>query len=180
LNSRLVALSAIALFTLWALASARAFGDPLQNAFDQRQGNYDFQLKTDPINPVEHNPTKIILRIGSIDGTDIVDLPITLRIVDSNGTVLQKSSPILLTGGHFAYDYTFQKPGRYAVYADITDYAYTGQTLTFTVPVNVGSSLDFLYLVAPACIAAVIGGLVARRIMKGRAIVRTRTGKTQP
>jgi hypothetical protein len=168
-----VALSTIALFAVWALASSRAFADPLQNAFDQRQGNYDFQMKTDPINPIEHTPTKIILRIGSIDGTDIVDLPITLRIVDSNGTLLQKSSPILLTGGHFAYEYTFGKPGKYAIYADINDYSYTGQTLTFTFLVNVGSAFDFLYVVIPIGVAVAIGGLALRQIIRRRSALRT-------
>ena len=149
------------------------FADLLQNALDQRQGNYDFQLKTDPSKPIDNSPTKIILRVGSIDGTDIVDLPITLKIVDSNGNVLQKTNPILMTGGHFVYDYTFDKPGTYAIYADINDYSYSGQTLTFTFLLNVGSPYDFLYVVVPVCLAVVTGTMITRKVIKRKSALGT-------
>jgi hypothetical protein len=172
LSIRLAALLALYLFLASALVQARSFGDLLQNAFDQRQGNYDFQLKTEPSKLVDHSPTKIILRVGSVDGTDIVDLPITLRIVDSDGNVLQKTNPILVTGGHFIYEYTFEKPGTYAVYADINDYSYSGQTLTFTFLLNVGSPYDFLYLVVPLAATAITGVLITRRVVKRKSAYR--------
>src|SRR5262249_44853984 len=133
------------LLILLQMSVAVAHADPLQNAYDQKQGNYDFQLKTDPKNPVEHSPAKIVIRLGSIDGSDLVDVPIAVRIVDSNGIVVHKSNPTVVTGGHFVLDYTFEKAGTYAIYADVDDYVYSGQTLTFTFRVNVLSVFDFLY-----------------------------------
>ena len=164
--TKLLALPAVVCLLSVAIVPAKVFADPLQNAFDQRQGNYDFQLKTEPAKPVDNSPTKIILRIGAIDGTDIVDLPITLKIVDSDGNVLAKTKPMLVTGGHFTYDYTFAKPGKYAIYADVSDFSYSGQTLTFTFLLNVGSQYDFVYIVVPIGAAAGAGVLIARRVVR--------------
>ena len=164
----LSAVSAHAVLVLALLASyiVPAHADPLQNAYDERQGNYDFQLKTNPKNPVEHSPTEITIRLGSVDGTDLVDIPITVRIVDSDGNTVLKTNPTVITGGHYTLDYTFDKPGRYAIYADINDYTYSGQTLTFTFLVNVVSVFDFLYIVIPVGIAGMAGFFILGRLKK--------------
>src|SRR5581483_3704565 len=103
-----------------------AYADPIQNANTERIGNYQFQLTTDPKNPIQGMPTKILFRVASVDGTDLVDVPIVLRIVDSDGKLVQKTDQIVLPAGHYSYQTTFQKTGRQTIYVDLNDYAYTG------------------------------------------------------
>jgi hypothetical protein len=136
-----------------------AAADPLMNATRQRIGNYDFEIATDPVQPVSEKTTKIMLRIASVNGDDLVDVPVVIRLV-KDGTELKSMGPIIVPYGHYAFEYTFEKEGRYVLYADLKDYGYSGETLTFTFFLNVAGPNDYLYLVLPAAGAAVAGAVV--------------------
>jgi hypothetical protein len=82
-------------------SSAQALVDPLKNAFKQRIGNYDMQLATDPKNPVAGNPTRIQIRIAGVNGDDLVNVPIQIRLLDNQNKVLQYSSTIIVPAGHY-------------------------------------------------------------------------------
>ncbi len=80
-SSRVIILLAVALLA----SSARAFADPLKNAYRQRIGNYDVQMTTEPKGPVVGSPTNILIAIAGVNGDDLVDIPITLRLVKDGG-----------------------------------------------------------------------------------------------
>lgn len=141
-----------------------ASADPIQNARTERIGNYEFQMTTDPKDPVQGSPVKILLRVATVDGSDLIDVPIVIRIADSDGNLIQKTNPIILPAGHYTYQMTFDKPGRKSIYVDLTDNAYTGQVLTFTFFTNVASPYDFLFVALPAVAAAIISFLVLKHL----------------
>lgn len=123
-----------------------AFADSIKGSIRQNIGNYNMEMKTDPSNPVASQNVKILLRIGSINGDDLVDLPILIRI-SHDGHNLTKTDPILVPYGHYIYNYIFQKPGIYTLNVDIINDYYSGQNISFTFPVNVnGPFLFFPYV----------------------------------
>lgn len=148
---------AIALIVAALLAAGgQAFADPLQNAYRQRIGNYDVEMTTEPKSPVTDSPTNILVRIAGVNGDDLVDTQITLRLI-KDGVELQRTNPIIVPYGHHTHEYTFAEAGRYVLYVDLNDYSYSGETLTFTFFVNVAGPFDYLYVVAPSAAAVAVG-----------------------
>jgi hypothetical protein len=149
-----------------------AYADPMSNVQSrQRIGNYDFELTTEPAPLVSDAPAKVLLRIASVNGDDLVDVPLTLRLV-RDGQEIHKLGPVIVPFGHYAYERTFAEPGRYVLYADLTDYAYSGQTLTFTFVLNVAGPYDSLYVLVPgvgAAGAAAAGAIVLMKRRKAKA-----------
>ncbi|HXG05713.1 MAG TPA: hypothetical protein VNI77_00115 [Nitrososphaera sp.] len=153
----LVAASAVIVVLLLLFASGNVFADPLQNAYRQRIGNYDVEMTTEPLNPVVGTPTNVLIRVAGVNGDDLIDLPITLRLV-KDGVEIQRTNPIIVPYGHHTQQYTFSETGRYVLYVDLNDYAYSGETLTFTFFVNVAGELDMVYYVAaPSAAVAALG-----------------------
>jgi hypothetical protein len=143
-----------------------AFADPLGNVqLRQRIGNYDVEVATDPSPIVSGAPAKIMLRIASVNGDDLVDVPTTLRLV-KDGQQVHMLGPVVVPFGHYTYERTFEEPGRYVLYADINDYAYSGQTLTFAFVLNVAGPND--YLLVPGVGAAGAAAASAIVLMKRR------------
>ncbi|HEX2014513.1 MAG TPA: hypothetical protein VLA68_04725 [Nitrososphaera sp.] len=138
-----------------SISTGLAFADPLLNANKQRIGNYDFEMTTEPKSPAVGTPTKILLRIAGVNGDDLVDVPLVIRIV-KDGVELQRTNPIIVPYGHHTHEFSFPEPGRYVLYVDLKDYSYSGEILTFTFLINVGSQLDYLLLAVPA-----VGGAIA-------------------
>src|ERR1051325_2856127 len=155
----------------------QAYADPLKNSIRQVIGNYNMEMRTDPKIPVAGQTTTISLRISSVNGDDLVDLPIVIRI--SNGeNELERTNPILVPYGHYIYKYTYSDAGIYALDIDINDTSYSGQNIVFTFPINVSSSFagfalsSVLPLAAGIVISAVVTGIVViflnRRKKKAR------------
>jgi hypothetical protein len=137
-------------------AGGQAFADPLQDAYRQRIGNYDVEMTTEPKSPPIGSPTDVMVRIAGVNGDDLVDTQITLRLF-KDGEEIQRTNPIIVPYGHHTHEYTFAEAGRYVLYVDLNDYVYSGETLTFTFFVNVTGPLDYMYVAAPSAAAAVIG-----------------------
>ncbi len=153
---------------LLLFTSGQAFADPLLNAYRQRIGNYDVEMTTEPSSPVVGNPANVLIRVAGVNGDDLIDVPITLRLV-KDGVELQKTNPIIVPYGHHTQEYTFSETGRYVLYVDLNDYAYSGQTLTFTFFVDVVGQFDVLYYVAaPSAAVAVLGIATTLVFMKKR------------
>lgn len=137
-----------------------AFADPLGNVqLRQRIGNYDVEVATDPSPLVSGTPAKIMLRVASVNGDDLVDVPLTLRLV-KDGKQMHALGPVVVPFGHYAYERTFEEPGRYVVYADINDYAYSGETLTFTFVLNVAGPTDYLLVPGIGAAGAAAAGVI--------------------
>ncbi|MEW6603642.1 MAG: hypothetical protein AB1351_03000 [Thermoproteota archaeon] len=146
----------VALVIVLLFSSGQAFADPLQNAYRQRIGNYDVEMTTQPSSPVAGSPTNVLIRVAGVNGDDLIDIPIVLRLV-KDGVELQRTNPIIVPYGHHTHEYTFSETGRYVLYVDLNDYAYSGETLTFTFFINVAGSFDFLYVVAPSAVSVAVG-----------------------
>ena len=112
------------------------FADTIKGAIRQRIGNYDMEMKTLPQNPVVNTNSKIQLRIGSVEGDELVDIPIVIRI-SKGGSELTRTNPISVTYGHFTFPYTFNQSGIYSLDVDVYDTSYNSQNITFTFPITV-------------------------------------------
>lgn len=149
-------------------AGEQVFADSLKAATKQRIGNYDVEMTTEPKNPVAAaSPTSIMIRIAGVNGDDLVDVPIMMRLT-RDGVELQRTNPIIIPYGHYTQEFTFPQAGRYVLYVDLNDYSYSGETLTFTFFINVASSFDYLYIAAPlvAVVAVAVASLMI--FMKGK------------
>lgn len=143
-------------------------------ALSQRIGSFDVELKTIPFTPVAGDKTDIFIRIGTIDGNDAIDTPVTIRIA-KQGEEVYRSNTIFVPNGHYSYPYIFAKSGIYGVYILIHDSSAIGETRTsstssssyntssqdqgilFTFPVNVQSSplLEFSWIQLISTLAGV-------------------------
>jgi hypothetical protein len=122
--------------------SQQGYADSLKSAIKQRIGNYEGELVTDPKNPVIGENSRILLRFGSVNGDDLIDVPIVIRIVKDN-VALEKTQQILVPYGHYNYDYVFPESGRYIVYVDVNDVAYSRQTLNFIYFIDIAESWNY-------------------------------------
>jgi hypothetical protein len=113
-------------------------------ALQQRVGNYDVGVKTDPNQPRSGTNVNILLAIASVNGDDVSGLPVGITI-SKDGSVLSKlDRPVAVPYGHYTYHYKFEKPGIYALDLDIYDIYFTGRRVSFTFPINVQDSFfDF-------------------------------------
>lgn len=165
---------AVLIASLIAFASlavgGQAFADPLQGAYRQRIGNYDVEMTTEPKSPIVGDPANVLIRIAGVNGDDLVDTQIMMRIV-KDGAELQRTNPIIVPYGHYTHEYMFGEAGRYVLYIDLNDYSYSGETLTFTFFVNVAGPFDYLYVAAPsagAIVAGIAGTLVFMKRKKNQ------------
>jgi hypothetical protein len=135
-----------------------AYSDSITGgALSQRIGSFDVELKTVPSKPPVGDRTTIFLRIGSVDGNDAIDTPITIRVA-KQGEEVYKSNTIFVPNGHYTYTYSFGESGIYGIYILVHDPAPIGETkassisslsssplssqgqdILFTFPVNVQS-----------------------------------------
>jgi hypothetical protein len=150
----LVTLVIVGLFIL--ATGGQVFADSLKGANKQRIGNYDVEMTTQPKSPAVGSPTDILIRIGGVNGDDLVDVPIVIRLV-KDGVELQRTNPIIVPYGHYTHQFTFTQAGKYVLYVDLNDYSYSGETLTFTFFINVAGSFDYLYTAVPYTAAVAVG-----------------------
>jgi hypothetical protein len=178
------------------LAQREVFSDSLTGgALTQRIGNLDVELKTVPATPISGERTVIFLRIGSINGVDVTDQPINIKIT-KHGEEILKSETIIVPDGHYTYPYEFATPDIYGIIIEIESHVpvvekkssalswNTGsQSLQFTFPINVHSRSAFgfsdiqlsLAIVISIAVCAIIF-LFRRRIRNARRTSYQRTG----
>ena len=144
--------------------SHQVYADSLKSALKQRIGNYEVEMVTDPKSPVIGQNNRILLRFGSINGDDLIDVPIVIRIFKDN-IELEKTREILVPYGHYNYNYVFPESGRYIVFVDVNDVAYSNQILNFIyfidVPESWNNSSLPLAIITVVVIAIVITTLVS-------------------
>jgi hypothetical protein len=139
-----------------SLAPREVFSDSLTGgALTQRIGNLDVELKTVPATPISGERTILFLRIGSINGVDVTDQPINIKITKQGEEIL-KSETIVVSDGHYTYPYEFATPDIYGIIIEIESHVpvvekkssalslETGsQSLQFTFPIKVHSKSAF-------------------------------------
>ena len=134
----------------------QVLADPLKNAVQQRIGNYDIQIKTDPKFPIAGQNTHIMFRISSVNGDELVDLPIITRLT-KDGKEFEHSNPILIPYGHYTYSHIFKQPGIYSLNIDINNDPYSNQNITFTFPIDVSSSFVGAFYSFSSSLPIIIG-----------------------
>jgi hypothetical protein len=156
------------LFINMTLVEQRAaLADTIKGAIRQRIGNYDMEIKTIPSNPVEGTNTKIQLRIGSVEGDELIDIPVVIRL-SKGGLELARTNPISVTYGHYIFPYAFNQTGIYSLDVDVYDTSYNSQNITFTFPVTVISPyLSFFMPSQPLNVVALEIVLVVASIICG-------------
>jgi hypothetical protein len=144
--------------------SHQVYADSLKSALKQRIGNYEVEMVTDPKSPVIGQNNRILLRFGSINGDDLIDVPIVIRIFKDN-MELEKTRQILVPYGHYNYNYVFPESGRYIVFVDVNDVAYSNQILNFIYFIDVPESWNNgslpLAIITVVVIAIVITTIVS-------------------
>lgn len=133
------------------------YAHQLFNSSGQKIGNYFVQVATDPEIPTTGEITKIMLRVSSIDGTELSDVPISISIT-RNGQEIEKIPQIIVTEGHRELDYRFQQPGNYVFYIDLNDIYFTGKTITYIF--NISTLNPFGYIFYSLITFAVVTPLV--------------------
>jgi hypothetical protein len=133
------------------------FAHQLFNSSGEKIGNYYVQVATDPEIPTTGQDTKIMLRISSIDGTELSDVPISISIT-KNGQEIEKIPQIVVTDGHHELNYKFLEQGNYVFYIDVNDIYFTGKTITYIF--NISTLNPFGYIFYSLITFAVVTPLV--------------------
>jgi hypothetical protein len=143
------------------------YADTIVGAISQRIGNYDMEMKTVPQTPVVNTNSRVQLRIGSVEGDELVDVPIVIRI-SKGGEELTRTNPISVIYGHYVFPYKFNQTGVYSLDVDVYDTSYNNQNITFTFPITVNSPfMSFFTLSQPINFELVGIVLVAISIVSG-------------
>ena len=123
------------------------FAHQLFNSSGEKIGNYYVQVATDPEIPTTGQITKVMLRISSVDGTELSDVPISISIT-KNGQEIEKIPQIIVTEGHYDLNYRFLEQGNYVFYIDVNDIYFTGKTITYIFNISTVESfwLYFLFI----------------------------------
>lgn len=166
-QSMLIAIVILAIFSWFSLHPALA--DPLGNSLQQRIGDYDIQISTLPTVPISEKETNINIMITSVSNMPITDTPIVIRISDENNELI-RTQPILLSGGHYSYDYKFNKSGIFLFSIDVLDNLVVGNSidsnneLIFDFPIRVSEpySAEIAKMALPiTIIIAAIGSVIS-------------------
>jgi hypothetical protein len=142
---RELTLTTVVILMIAPFFPVQCFADQLTNALEQRIGNYNIQMKMEPNIPIANEYTKITLRIASVNGDEIVDLPVIIRITKDN-VVLSNSTPIFIQYGHYTFSYKFPQAGIYAMNVVIQNDPSSNQDIIFTFPLNISERyVGFFY-----------------------------------
>jgi len=119
--------------------------DMPMGGLQQRIGNYDVSVKTDPPQPHTGATVKILMAIAAINGDDISGIPVDITIKGDESVLSGLNRPIAVPYGHYTYQYKFEKPGIYSLVVDIYDIYFTGRQVSFTFPIEVKSTIFGLW-----------------------------------
>ena len=146
------------------------FSDSLTGgALTQGIGNFDVELKTVPEKPLAGEKTKMFLRIGTINGDDVVDMPITIKLA-KQGEQIDRTNRIIVPDGHYTHTFQFAESGIYGIDIEIQNYyamhetepssssQSRAQSILFTFPIEVYSKSVFGF--SDFEIALIIGAVV--------------------
>ena len=183
------------LLTSLVLPLRSGYSDSLTGGIlTQRIGNLDVELKTVPARPIAGENTKIFLRIGSINGGDLADIPIAIKLF-REGDEIHKSNTIVVPDGHYTYSYEFAEPDTYGFNIEIQDQAATRgtestplssqpeiQNLLFVFPITVDSKpfvgLFDLQTALVVVIVVAVSAFIVFTIVIKRKMKRTSYGPT--
>jgi hypothetical protein len=163
------------IFTIFSWYSINlALADLLSNSLRQRIGDYDIQINTVPSMPILGQETRINVRITTVSNNPVTDTPITIRISDENKELI-RTQPILLSSGHYPFNYVFNRSGVFLFSIDILnnleikDSDDSNKQLTFDFPIRISGafSAEITTLAIPiTATVTVIGSFIAIMLFK--------------
>ena len=121
------------------------FSDSLTGgALTQRIGNFDVELKTVPEKPLAGEKTKMFLRIGTINGDDVVDMPITMKLA-KQGEQIDRTNRIVVPDGHYTHTFQFPESGIYGIDIELQTYYALGETEPSSLPSSQSRAQSILF-----------------------------------
>ena len=154
-------------------------GDMPTAGLQQRIGNYDVSVRTDPSEPQAGTAVKILLSIAAFNGEDISGIPVDITIKDGGSTLSGLNRPVAVPSGHYTYQYKFEKAGIYSLVVDIYDIYFTGRQVSFIFPIEVKSTffglwnasdmmMDYILITSIVIIVSTILALIIRQKNKAK------------
>lgn len=140
-----------------------AIADPLNNTLRQRIGDYDIEINTLPADPISEKETVINIMITTVSNIPVTDTPIVIRISEEDNELI-RTQPILLSGGHYSYEYKFNKSGTFLFSINILDNLVVGESmdsnneLIFDFPIRVSEpySVEISKMILPITITIIL------------------------
>jgi hypothetical protein len=170
------------LTTVLAFPLPTVYSDSLTGggALTQRIGNFDVELKTVPAKALAGDNTNVFIRIASINGDDVVDAPITIKVT-KQGKEIHRTNTIVVPYGHYSYSFNFAESGIYTIDILIQDKIYeTGplqppqtQGILFTFPIDVHSKaffgfFDFQTILMITIVVVIVSSIIFYSMKKNK------------
>jgi YtkA-like len=121
-----------------------AYAHQLFNSSGEKIGNYYVQVATNPEIPTTGQNTTIMMRISSNDGTELSDVPISIEIT-KNGQEIDRIPQIVVTNGHYEFDYKFLESGNYVFYVYLQDIYFSGNTIKYTFNLSTLNPFGYIF-----------------------------------
>jgi hypothetical protein len=134
----------VASFSSYPVITQDVFAHQLFNSSNEKIGNYNVQVATDPEIPTTGQNTTIMMRISTVDGTELSDVPISISIT-KNGQEIKKIPSIVVTQGHHEFVYKFLEAGNYVFYVDLNDIYFTGKTITYIFNISTLNPFGYIF-----------------------------------
>jgi hypothetical protein len=101
--------------------------------------NYTVDLLVDPSKPIIDRDISFLFRLTSNAGDQLIERPVSFYIFKDGKPVFSNPNDFtLVSQGHYDFNYTFSKPGKYLLYMDIKDIFYTLDIVNFIFEIDVG------------------------------------------
>lgn len=140
----------------------------LFNSAESTIGDNRVQIATDPEIPQVNEKTKILLRVTDLDLNEVPRFTAGIRVFYDDVQV-DGIPPQSIEGGHWSYDYVFDRPGNHIFRVDLYD---GGKVITHTFNVSTQSPFGyiFIYVIVSGAIglAIVVGYIYLPRFRKAR------------
>ena len=146
-----------------------SYGHTLFNSDSKTIGNYHVQIGTEPEIPTTGDNAKILMRISTINGEEVTDIPITIRII-KDGTEIDRAQRII-SNGHYEFYFKFPLPGNYIFYIDVNDIFYSGKIISFSFNVSTLNPFGYFFFTLisfAVCAPFVIFGILYRSKIKSQ------------
>ncbi|RPI86228.1 MAG: hypothetical protein EHM34_00015 [Nitrosopumilales archaeon] len=171
------------LIVICALSTVQSItADLLSNSLQQRIGDYDVSINAVPRDPISGQETRINIMITTVSNNPITDTPIAIRISDERDELV-RTQPILLSSGHFSYNYSFNNSGIFLLSIDILDNPAVGDSndsnkkLIFDFPIRVSepysaeiANLKFPIIITAAATGSVISLVLLKKFKKSKKV----------
>ena len=180
---RIILLISYILVVICTLSTVQSISaDLLSNSLQQRIGDYDVSINAVPRDPISGQQTRINIMITTVSNNPITDTPIAIRISDERDELV-RTQPMLLSSGHFSYNYSFKNSGIYLLSIDILDNPAVGvsndsnKKLTFDFPIRVSepysaeiANLKFPLIITGAVTGSIISLVLLKKFKKSRKV----------